>query len=195
MTQENSSKTLRGRVSSICVQRADHVDELGWLSPSTGGIEGPSLVFYVVEEAESADVFLLTQNSEIFTAPSEAHDWNTVSVCLNNIKDELEDRLEIDTHQTEALLFYLAANITDEAEDIESANYVDIRVPHNDAGQIDAADHFDSAEQAANRIWISVAHSIGDIRVTLEGSTGEIDLPTDSSDWLEVIAWSKQQLS
>ena len=34
----------------------------------------------------------------------------------------------------------------------------------------------------------------GDMRVTLDKSTGEIDLPIDSSDWLEVIAWSKQQL-
>ena len=195
MTQEHSSKTLRGRVSSICVQRADHVDELGWLSPSSGEMDGPCLVFYLVMESESEDAHILTEAGEIFSESSEVHDWNTVLVCLNNIKDELEDRLEIDTHQTEAILFYLAANIDDEAEDIESANYVDIRVPHNDAGQIDAAAHFDSAEQAANRIWISVAHSIGDIRVTLEGSTGEIDLPTDSSDWLEVIAWSKQQLS
>ena len=195
MSQEHSSKTLRGRVSSICVQRAEHIDELGWLSPNTGEIEGPSSVFYVVEEAESADICLLTQDGEIFTASSEVHDWNTVSVCLNNLKAELEDRLEIDTHQTEDLLFYLAARISDEAEDLEDSKYFEVFIPDNDAAQIDASAHFDSIEQAMKRIWIAVAHTPGDLKVTLERGTGEIDIPTDSSDWIEFIAWSNYQVS
>ena len=195
MSQEHSSKTLRGRVSSVYAQRAEHIAELGWLSPSTGEIEGPSSVFYLVEEAESADIFLLTQDGEIFTASSEVHDWNTVSVCLNNLKAELEDRLEIDTHQTEDLLFYLAARVSDEAEDLEDSKYFEVFIPNDDAAQIDASAHFDSIEQAMNRVWIAVAHTQGDLKVTLERGTGEIDIPIDSSDWIEFIAWSNYQVS
>ena len=196
MTNEiKDDLTVNGSVTAVTVQNVSSIDDLGWLSPASGQMNGPMANFYLVFDADTEDFYLCKEGQGIWRAESEKYSWEAARYVLENIREDIKSCLNLDDQHVDALFFYLQANVQDEAEDIDESEYTHQWIPSDDAGEIDATDHFSSESEAANRIWVSTSQNLNYIDVGLSYQDSSLDFDSDSLEEKEVVSWTKRQLT
>lgn len=185
---------ITGRIMAVTVQNVSHIGELEYVSPSTGEMEGPLVTFYIAEDSDREDVYVCLEGTGLWRATSEEHSWRACQVALENLRTDLESKLNLTSSQIDDLIFYIAANHSDEAEDIDNSAFTHELLSSNDAGEINAAEHFETAEEAGKRVWVSTAASLDETQVTPHFDTLTLEFNAELLDQKEVISWSKKQI-
>ena len=187
--------TVSGSVTAVTVQNVLSIDDLGWLTPASGQMTGPMITFYVIFDADTEDFYLCKEGQGIWFAGCEQYSWEAARYVLENIRDDVKGCLNVTDQHVDALFFYLQANVEDEAEDIDESEYTHQWIPTDAAGEIDAAVHFSTESEAANRIWVSTAQNLNYINVCLRWQDLSLDFDSDSLEEKEVVSWTKHQLA
>lgn len=189
-TSESSTEfdqIFSGSVCAITVQNVSSTIDSDWVSASNGSLEGPLQTFYAVYNSDEDDYYLIIQGESIFLASSDEYGFEALKYALKNIENLLQKELKLKDEEIDSLLFYLEANITDEAEDIDDSAFTH---EVSEGGQVSSEDYFSSASDMENRIWISTSQSLNYGDITLNENEKTFDFDFDLLDEKEVVSWS-----
>ena len=184
---EKASDDFEGAVYAITVQRSESVIDFENLSANNGSMKGPLLTFFVAYDAEQEGFHIVLEGEKYFYASSDEYDWEAPKYALENIKHKLMVDLSISESQVDKLIYYLTANITDEAEDIDDSSFKHIVT---EVGEINGEDHFEGDTEALNRIWVSTSQNLAYINISLNLETNTLDFDEDALSEKEVVSWS-----
>ena len=184
--------SFEGTVHAITIKRAAQISDFGCLSASNHSMDGPELTFYLVNDFNTEDYHLVLEGESYYLASVEEFDWEAPKYALSNIKQKLQQTFSITDEQTEQLIFYIQANVTDEADDLDEAKFT-----HNvaECGEVNGEDHFNDEEDAANRIWISTGQNLSGIDVKIDAENFSIQFDHECLEEKEVASWSKFKLN
>ena len=185
------SDIFEGAVTAITVQRSTNIEYFDDpLSASNGSMKGPSKTFHMAFNADNESYYLILKGERIFHASTEEFDYHAPKHALENIKEQLKLELSLEPNEVDQLLFYITANIDDDA-DIFDANFTHIVI---DLGEVDGADYFKNAEDASNRIWVSTATNLEYVDITIDHDAKTLSFDDETLYEKEVVSWSHFKL-
>lgn len=190
-----SLQTIHGSITAITVQRVENSNDLGWVSASSGSLDGPAITFYVAFDSATEDYYLISEGRHIWVAAADEHSWEAPKYALENLRPTFKQELHLSDEQIDDLIFYLQANITDESDDIDDSQYTHHWIPRDDAGEVDASNHFSDASDVANRVWISTAQNLTYSDLQLDNEQFSIEFDSDLLEEKEIVSWTKNQLA
>ena len=136
--------------------------------------------------------YLVIKGQEIFHATAEEFDYEAPKNALETIRHQLESELSLDTDQVDQLIFYLQANVTDEADEIDEASFSHIVA---EMGEVNGKDYFEDEKDACNRIWISTAQNLSYETIVINQDEKSLEFDDEILDQKEVVSWSKFKVS
>ena len=189
-TSESSTEfdqSFSGSVCAITVQNVSSAVDCDWVSASNGSLDGPLQTFYAVYNSDEDDYYLIIQGESIFLASNDEYGFEALKYALKNVESLLQKELKLKDEEIDSLLFYLEANITDEAEDIDDSAFTH---ELSEGGQVNSEDYFATASDMENRIWVSTSQSLNYGDITLNENEKTFDFDFDLLDEREVVSWS-----
>ena len=180
-------ESFSGSVCAITVQNVSSAVDCDWVSASNGSLDGPLQTFYAVYNSDEDDYYLIIQGESIFLASNDEYGFEALKYALKNVESLLQKELKLKNEEIDSLLFYLEANITDEAEDIDDSAFTH---ELSEGGQVNSEDYFATASDMENRIWVSTSQSLNYGDITLNESEKTFDFDFDLLDEREVVSWS-----
>jgi hypothetical protein len=197
-TRENESREgvvrISGSVAIISLQYVEEVDALEFATPASGFMKGPTRTFSLAFDSDSEDYWLVEEGKKTVHAAAKDFGWEAPSKALEEIASSLANGLGIKSQDVKDLIFYLQANITDEAEDIEDSAYTHEYLSADAAGEINLALHFSDVSDAANRIWVSTAQNSEYIDIEIDSTKNSITFDDELLSQREAIAWLSDQI-
>ena len=182
---------FEGVVHVITVQRSEHVDEFDRLSASNGSMQGPEKTFYLAYDSGLEDYHLVVKGEEYFHVSSDEFDWKAPIHALENIREQLAKEFFLNSEQVDQLLSYIQANVTDEADEIDKANFTHIVTTF---GEVNGKDYFKDEGDASDRLWISTAENLSYINISLDKGAKSLDFDEETLEEKEVASWSTFKL-
>ena len=86
-------------------------------------MDGPELSIYLVNDFNTEDYHLILEGESYYLASVEEFDWEAPKYALSKIQKKLQQTFSINDEQAEQLIFYIQANVTDEADDLDAAHF------------------------------------------------------------------------
>ena len=181
---------ISGTVAVISLQHVEEVDDLGFVTPASGIMRGPTKTLYLAFDSDSEDYWLIEEGKRTVHAAAKNYDWEAPSKALAAITSSLIVGLGVESKNVIKLISYLQANITDEAEDIEDSAYTHKYLSADAGGEINLSLHFSDTSDAAKRIWVSTAQNSDYIDIEIDAATNTISFDDELISQREAIAWS-----
>ena len=188
---EYSPDNFEGTVHAITIKRSDQILDFGCLSASNHSMDGPELTIYLVNDLNTEDYHLILEGESYYLASVEEFDWEAPKYALSNIQKKLQQTFSITDEQAEQLIFYIQANVTDEADDLDAANFNHFIA---ECGEVNGEDHFKDEKDAANRIWISTGQNLSGVDVNIDAENFSVQFDHEVLEEKEVASWSKFKL-
>ena len=188
---EYSPDNFEGTVHAITIKRSDQISDFGCLSASNHSMDGPELSIYLVNDFNTEDYHLILEGESYYLASVEEFDWEAPKYALSKIQKKLQQTFSINDEQAEQLIFYIQANVTDEADDLDAAHFTHFIA---ECGEVNGEDHFKDEKDAGNRIWISTGQNLSGIDVKIDAENFSIQFDHEFLEEKEVASWSKFKL-
>jgi len=187
-----NQSSFEGSVNVITVLRSDQVDDFDNLSASNGSMQGPIKTFYLAFDQGLEDYHLVVEGKDYFHARSEEFNWETLKHALGNIRQQLAKEFSLNPEQVDQLILYIQANVTDEADEIDEANFTHIV---STFGEVNGKNYFKDEGDASNRLWISTAVNLSPINISLNEDAKSLDFDEETLEEKEVASWSTFKVS
>ena len=182
---------FEGTVHAITIKRSEQISDFGCLSASNHSMDGRELTLYLVNDVNTEDYHLVLEGEVYYLASVEEFDWEAPKYALSNIQQKLQQVFSINDEQTEQLIFYIQANVTDEADDLDEAQFTHFV---SECGEVNGEDHFKDEKDAASRIWISTGQNLSGVDVKIDTENFSIQFDHQALEEKEVASWSKFKL-
>ena len=189
---ECSPDNFEGTVHAITIKRSDQISDFGCLSASNHSMDGPELTIYLVNDLNTEDYHLILEGESYYLASVEEFDWEAPKYALSNIQKKLQQTFSINDEQAEQLIFYIQANVTDEADDLDAAHFTHFLA---ECGEVNGEDHFKDEKDATNRIWISTGQNLSGVDVNIDAENFSVQFDHEFLEEKEVASWSEFKLT